>query len=111
MTVYMAFRSNWRVRADNLDVFARSTMARCLLACSLTISSIHVSCEFDTFRGDTHLCEVRDTCNFANTAVEELNYHKICMNVCGSTCGELNIFLYFSVILRSTSRLPILGCG
>ena len=33
---------------------------------------IHVSCEFDTFRVDTHLCKLRDTSSFA-TKTEELN--------------------------------------
>ena len=34
-------------------------------------SSEHVSCEFDQFRVDAYLCQLRDTSNFANS-MEEL---------------------------------------
>ena len=59
-----------------------------------------VSCELDNFRVDTHLCKLSDISNFANR-VEELDWHTICMKICGRVVS-LSFTFYFEIIPTTT---------
>ena len=77
-------------------------LQRALTTNILKTFSKHVSCEFEIFRVNTHICKLCDISNFANTMNGVKLTHGM-HEMCGSKCGELKPYFSFDIIPTTTA--------